>query len=149
MAQKMTITVPNSLAEEARAYDLPVSAICGAALRTAIAEAQGEEQRIVVRTEHGTEAFYGQWVVDPADDDSRTTLAEDPESGEIVWEAKTHWGVAVTRRGKVVVYQKEPGLLRIFPTLVDAVLPEDIRELAASGSAAPEHKASVTMHEDW
>ena len=149
MAQEMTITVPGSLAEEAHAYDLPVSAICGAALRAAVAEAQGDEQRIVVRTQNGTEAFYGQWVVDPDDDESRTGLAVHPDSGEILWDAETHWGVAATRRGQVVVYQKEQGLLGVFRTLVDANMPPDIYEKAASGSAAPEHKAAVILHEDW
>lgn len=149
MAQELTITVPDYVAEEARAYDVPISSVCNAALRAAIDQAEGDTHKIVVQTGKGTEAFYGQWVVHPDDDDSRTKLAADPESGEVFWDESVHWGVAVTRTGRVAVYQKEAGLLRLSHTLPDAIMPPDIYEKAVDLTAVPPAAPAIVWHHDW
>ena len=149
MSTQKTITLPTSLAHETEAYALPISQICTEALRAAVAEAEDNAGRIVVRTKSGLEGFYGKWIVDPYDDESRTTQAQDPITQEFVWDSRIHWGVAVTRRGKVVVYQREDEVLKWYHTLPDALLPADIREKAANGTAAPNTAPTAALHEDW
>jgi hypothetical protein len=130
---RMNISVPDELADQVRALELPISAICQTALRNAVIDTRQDTERITVETGHDyniTEAFTGRWLVHPDPDESRTA-----EPG---YDAGAYWGVALTARGRIAVYvahcnERFPGQLTDFDTLAEATdtLPADIHAQAA------------------
>ena len=137
---RMNISVPDVLAEQVRTRDLPISAICQDALRTAVEVHDQKErtmtdmQRITVETGADydmAETFTGLWLVYPDPDETRT--------GEENWDAGTYWGVARTQKGQIAVYTahcngRSPGHLGVYRSLEQTKgdVPEDILAMAAS-----------------
>jgi hypothetical protein len=72
-------------------------------------------------------AFVGRWLLEP---DSDTTRSAEPSQ-----DAGTYWGVALTKGGRFAVYAAHcngrfPASLRVFDSIADAELPEDIERIA-------------------
>jgi hypothetical protein len=128
---KINIDVPDDLAKQVRARELPVSAICQRALRAEISHMQTIEHAVGIIIQVGKPAvdvgFSGRWLVEP---DVDTTRAG-PEEG-------AYWGVALTKRGRIAVYRRHvddewPASLSDYDTLDDATaddLPEEIIAMA-------------------
>jgi EXLDI family protein len=98
---RMTIYVPDALAERVRECQLEVSSICQRALSEEITAMEdrlkGMENLEVEVTKSGIryrERFQGRWLIDP-----RETKIQ-AESG-----AEHTFGIALTKRGKIAVYQ--------------------------------------------
>jgi hypothetical protein len=95
---KINIDVPDDLAEQIRAQNLSVSAICQRALRAEISHLQMIEQAVGIIIQVGEPAvdigFRGRWLVEPDIENSRAG----PEEG-------AYWGVALTKRGRIAVYR--------------------------------------------
>jgi hypothetical protein len=135
---KINVYLPEDLAEQVKAHDLPVSAICQSALRKELDKMQTKQLTGMdeIQLEIGdprdagatlTTSFIGRWLVEPDEDETRTTMA-----GR---DAGAYWGVALTRRGRIAVYTAHvndgwPAQLRDYDTLDDADLPEDILAMA-------------------
>jgi Post-segregation antitoxin CcdA len=103
---RMNISVPDTLAEEVRRREVPISAVCQRALRDEVARlaarsreiARGMEKITVDVGEPSlTIGFTGRWLVEPSRDETRT--AEDGYDGGAYW-----GGVALTERGRIAVY---------------------------------------------
>jgi hypothetical protein len=136
---RMNISVPDDLAEQVRARDLPISSICQDALRQALETAERNEKTMsnmqLISVETGedydiTETFNGVWLVEPDSDETRT--------GEDNWDYGIYWGVARTQKGQIAVYTahcngRSPGHLDVYPSLEQAEgnVPEDILAQAA------------------
>jgi hypothetical protein len=134
---RMNISVPDDLAAAVRELDLPISAICQAALRAEVdnlvAVAKGASMRqITVETGEPTvtQRFTGLWLVEPDRDGTRSGNARDKDA---------YWGVALTRRGRFAVYVAQrdgrwPARLDDYDTLDQAFehAPRDIIDRAAA-----------------
>jgi Post-segregation antitoxin CcdA len=137
---KINVYLPDDLADEVKAHDLPVSAICQAALRKEIEKVKTKEQTGMeeIQVEIGdprdvgatvTASFIGRWLVEPDSDDTRTGLVDQG------YDAGAYWGVALTKRGRIAVYTAHcndgwPAELHDFDTLDEAELPDDILAMA-------------------
>lgn len=131
---RMNISVPDELAEQVRALDLPISAVCQKALRNAVDNASRSTELITVETGEDyniTKGFHGRWLIIADPDKTRT--AEDG------YDAGAYWGVAVTAKNRIAVYTAHcnegfAAQLDDFDTLEDAKdeLPEDIYAEAAA-----------------
>ncbi|MBB4931398.1 hypothetical protein F4561_002218 [Lipingzhangella halophila] len=137
----MNISVPDVLAEQVRAIQMPVSEVCQRALRQALDRSQQLKStdsatdsmgEITVEVDNPpfTFGFIGRWLVEPDRDDTRT--------GEDGYDAGAYWGVAQTKRGRIAVYtahcnDRWPAQLNDHDTLDEAAkeLPEDILAMAA------------------
>lgn len=107
MAPKMTIYVPDDLAEAIRKRDMNVSAVCQKALRE---EVDRMELRVALTREMEqievdlwaseerpyTATFTGRWLVFPDRDETRTTMEG--------YDAGAYYGVALTEKGNFAVY---------------------------------------------
>jgi hypothetical protein len=128
---KITIELPDELAEQVRVRALPVSSICQRALRAEISHLQTVEHAAGIIVQVGEPAvdlgFQGRWPIEPDTDNTRAG----PEEG-------THWGVALTKRGRIAIYRahvddERPAPLSDYDTLDHAIaddLPEQIIALA-------------------
>ncbi|HSH58539.1 MAG TPA: type II toxin-antitoxin system CcdA family antitoxin [Acidimicrobiales bacterium] len=144
---KVTIYLPDELAERVRASGISMSPVCQRALQEevermqATAEMKAREERIVVEVGGPGEtlidkAFYGTWLVAPDEDQSRTA--------EEYYDRGTYWGVALTRLGQIAVYTRHCNDLRqpdliVFADLEDAAdaVPPDILAAAAHELGQP------------
>jgi post-segregation antitoxin (ccd killing protein) len=138
---KVTIYLPDDLAERVRASGISMSPVCQRALQEEVEKMQATEQlkareeRILVEVAGPGDVsidkvFYGTWLVHPDQDESRTA--------EEYWDRGAYWGVALTRQGQIAVYVQHcndlwPPKLEVYPDLDDAaeVLPPDIFAAAA------------------
>ena len=138
---KVTIYLPDELAERVRAAGISMSPVCQRALQEEVEAMEAaktlasREERIVVErwSKDGAaydEAFRGAWLVDPSDE-SRTT-----EDG---YDAGACYGVARTHKGAIAVYvhhvndRWEPQF-SVYGSLQEAMdggLPADIAAEAA------------------
>jgi hypothetical protein len=128
---KINIDVPDDLARQVRARNLPVSAICQRALRAEISRLQTIEQAVGIIVQVGSPAvdigFRGRWLVEPDADKTRAGQEEG-----------AYWGVALTKRGRIAVYRAQvdgewPASLSDYDTLDNAIaddLPEGIIAMA-------------------
>jgi hypothetical protein len=128
---KINIDVPDELATQVRARELPVSAICQRALRAEVSHLQTIEQAAGIIVQVGKPAvdigFRGRWLVEPDIEKSRAGLEEG-----------AYWGVALTKRGRIAVYRahvdgESPASLSDYDTLDNAIaddLPEQIIAMA-------------------
>jgi hypothetical protein len=128
---KINVDLPEELAHQVRARDLPVSAICQRALRAEISHLQTIEQAVGIIVQVGDPAvdigFSGRWLVEPGTDKTQAG----PDEG-------AYWGVALTKRGRIAVYRAHaneewPASLSDYDTLDDAIaddLPERIIAMA-------------------
>lgn len=110
---KVNIYLPDRLAEQVRAHEIPVSQVCQAALEKEVkrmattAEMQKEMERIEVEMWRGDAdeafaeryelAFTGRWLLEPDPEETRTTERGHHDAG-------AYWGVALTAKGKIAVY---------------------------------------------
>ncbi len=94
----INIDVPDELAKQVSARELPVSAICQRALRAEISHLQMIEQAVGIIIQVGKPAvdigFRGRWLVEPDIEKSRAGLDEG-----------AYWGVALTKRGRIAIYR--------------------------------------------
>jgi Post-segregation antitoxin CcdA len=134
---RMNISVPDDLAAAVRELDLPISAVCQAALRAEVdnivAVAKGASMRpITVETGEPavTQRFTGRWLVEPDREGTRSRDARDKDA---------YWGVALTRRGRFAIYvahrdDRWPARLNDYDTLDEAFkhAPRDIIDRAAA-----------------
>jgi hypothetical protein len=133
----MNISVPADLAEQVRERGIRVSAICQRALRAEVERLRTLDgdgmQRIIadVGEPTVTVGFTGRWLVDPDPDSTR--------SGEEGYDAGAYWGVALTQKGRIVVYLAHcndgfPASLDDYGSLNEAAdnAPSDIIAQAAS-----------------
>lgn len=98
---KINVYLPDDLAAEVRKHDIPISAICQAALRRATERLRtndtGFEQIIVmVGNPAIATGFMGRWLLPP--DPYGTCSSEDGHDTDV------YWGVAATKRGRIAVY---------------------------------------------
>ena len=139
---KLTIYLPDDLADRVRASGISVSPVCQRALQKEIDSMEAakslksREERIAVEVRGPAEApvekaFYGTWLVTPDPDETRTS-----ESG---WDAGSYWGVALTRKGQIAVYvahvnERWPSELSIYSDIDEAGKkhPRDIIAMAAA-----------------
>jgi hypothetical protein len=121
----INVDLPDDLAEQIRARDLSVSAICERALKREISHLQTIEQAVGIIVQVGEPTidigFSGRWLVEP--DMNRTRAG--PDQG-------AYWGVALTKRGRIAVYRAEvnegwPASLTDYDTL-DNALADDVPE---------------------
>jgi hypothetical protein len=140
---KINVYLPDDLAEQVKARDLPVSAICQNALRKELDKMQTKQLTGMeeIQVEIGdprdvgatlTASFIGRWLVAPDEDETRTRMVDKYDAG-------AYWGVALTKRGRIAVYtvhcnDRWPAELHDYDTLDDAAdhLPEDILAMAKS-----------------
>lgn len=148
---KQTVYLPDELAAEVRdelGSDTNISAICQQALRDelsrvrAVAElaAEGFERiEVDMYGEDGenrhTEAFQGQWLVEPDPDATRGDTEPWPDSG-------AYWGVALTKRGRIAAYRAHCNegfapTLAVYDSLDAADLPEHILISAKAALGEP------------
>jgi hypothetical protein len=136
---KINVYLPDDLAHAVRRHQVPVSAICQAALRHEVERLQvmddtGLDQIIleVGNPAHST-GFVGRWLVEPAVDDTHSSEpGQDPDA---------YWGVAVTRRGRIAVYAahrtaKWPARLDDYDSLEHAADDDVPADILASAAAA-------------
>ena len=128
---KINIDLPDELATQVKARQLPVSAICQRALRAEISHLQTVDQAVGIIVRVGKPAvdigFRGRWLVEPDIEKTQAGLDEG-----------TYWGVALTKRGRIAVYrapvdQDWPASLSDYDTLDGAIaddLPEKIIAMA-------------------
>jgi hypothetical protein len=113
---KITVYLPDDLAERVRASGISMSPVCQRALQEevekmkATEDVKAGEERIVVEVSdtHIEKAFYGTWLVHP-----------DPNQTN---EMGYYWGVALTRNGQIAVYVQHvndfrPPELLVYPSL--------------------------------
>ena len=131
---KINVDLPDDLAEQVRARELPVSAICQRALRAEISRIHTMEQAVGIIVQVGKPAvdigFSGRWLVEPDVDKTRAGPDE-----------AVFWGVALTRRGRIAVYrapanQGSPGSLSDYDTLDNATADDVPEEIIASAKDA-------------
>lgn len=139
---KVTIYLPDELAEKVRASGISMSPVCQRALdeeverMQAIEEMQAREERIVIQIAGPGErmieqAFYGTWLVHPDPEESRTT--------EENYDRGAYWGVALTRKAQIAVLtqhcnERWSPEFRVYSSLDDALagdVPADIVAAAA------------------
>jgi hypothetical protein len=120
------VDLPDDLAEQVKARELSVSAICQRALRAEISHLQTIEQAVGIIVQVGQPAvnigFSGRWLVEPDPDNTRAG----PEEG-------AYWGVALTKRGRIAVYRAHvtdewPATLSDYDTLNNAIADDDLPE---------------------
>lgn len=157
-ATKLNVSVPASLAEEIKAYGISPSAVCQPALRKAVEEAAGDADKIVVRTvdPHNPaierhESFHGRWLVDPDSDDAISACTHDEVTGIQISDPNERWGVAVSRKGVVVVYLRTAGLLHneAHNGIANCAIPDDIRERAIEAAKRPDDGGRAVIDHDW
>ena len=127
----INVDLPDELAKQVRARELPVSAICQRALRAEISHLQTIEQAVGIIVQVGNPAvdigFRGRWLVEPDMDKTQAGLKDG-----------AYWGAALTKRGRIAVYrahvnQEWPASLSDYDTLDNAIaddLPEQIIAMA-------------------
>ncbi len=130
---KVTIYLPDELAERVRAAGVSMSPVCQRALLEEVREMEAtqelkdREERIVVPVgEPATErAFYGTWLVRPDPDESN--------------DRGYYWGVALTRNGQIAVhvqqvYELAPPEFAVYSDLDEAAddVPDEVLALAAA-----------------
>jgi hypothetical protein len=134
---KVTIYLPDELAERVRASGVSMSPVCQRALQEEVEKMQATEE-MKAREEHIVvevggigdtliqKAFYGTWLVHPDPDESND------------W--GYYWGVALTRNGQIAVYvqqvnERQPPELHVYPSLDDAeaaaAMPPNVLAVAA------------------
>ncbi|HYJ67764.1 MAG TPA: hypothetical protein VEX15_08875 [Nocardioidaceae bacterium] len=126
------VDLPDDLAEQVRARELSVSAICARALRDEISHLQTIEQAVGIIVQVGEPAldigFSGRWLVEPDRDKTRAG----PDEG-------AYWGVALTKRARIAVYRahvNKPASLSDYDTLDNATADEVPEEIIAFAKAA-------------
>jgi hypothetical protein len=156
-ATKITISVPASLGAAIKAYELSPSAVCQPALRAAVEKAEGDANKIVVRTlDHSKpnpeqfESFHGSWLVDPDTDDA---ISEKNHSQylEQIFDPAERWGVAVSAKGALIVYLRTAGQLNneAHRGIANCHIPEDIRERAIEAAKKPGDGQVPVIEHDW
>lgn len=104
---KVTIYLPDELAERVKASGMSMSPVCQRALQEEVEKMQttqglkAREERIIVEVEGPgdatiDQAFYGTWLVQPDPEGTRT--------GEEYYDRDAYWGIALTRKGQIAVY---------------------------------------------
>jgi hypothetical protein len=128
---KITIELPDDLAEQVEARELPVSSICQRALKAEISHLQTIEHAVGIIVQVGQPGvdigFQGRWLIEPDTDNTRAGSEEG-----------TYWGVALTKRGRIAIYRAHvedewPASLSDYDTLDHAIaddLPEEIIAMA-------------------
>ena len=131
---KITVDLPNDLADQVKARELSVSAICQRALRAEISHLQTIEQAVGIIVQVGDPAvdigFSGRWLVEPNRDKTRAG----PDEG-------AYWGVALTKRARIAVYrahvnQEWPASLSDYDTLDNATAADVPEKIIASAKDA-------------
>jgi hypothetical protein len=135
---KVNVYLADTLAEQVRSLQLPVSAICQRALAQevhrmdALQKLNGKIELLEVDMrdeERSWEiSFDGVWLIGPGDG---------VRSSDEYADAGAEFSVALTRKGQLAVYVRHCNdrwapTFNVFPTLDDAELPDDIAALVAS-----------------
>jgi hypothetical protein len=138
---RMNISVPDTLAQEVRERNLPISAVCQRALSAEIdrlrsLEGARKEMRpitVPVGDAWVTVGFTGRWLVHP---DSHEAETREPREDDF---KGAFWGVAQTQKGRIAVYMGTHGAgfapeLLDYDSLDQAAkdeVPEDVLQRAA------------------
>ena|SRR5215831_7906021 len=133
---RMNISVPDTLAQEVRERNLPISAVCQRALSAEVdrlrsLETAREEMgpiEVMVGPADLRVGFTGRWLIDESFTD---------EEG---YDAAAYWSVAQTQKGRIAVFKEHasdmyPPQLDDYDSLDQAAkdgVPEDIIQKAAT-----------------